>query len=68
MTKVKVIKAYKDLELKRTVAKNDEFEVSEERANVLVTKELAIIVGSDLGKAKDTKSSSRKRKQSDVEC
>ena len=40
MKKVKVIKAYKDLEKKKTLPVNYEFEVTEERANVLIDKGL----------------------------
>ncbi len=46
MTKIKIIEAYKDLELKRTVKQNEILEVSDARAKELVKKKIAIIIPS----------------------
>ncbi len=42
--KVKVIKAYKDLQLNRTVTLNEVLSVTEERGNLLLSKGLVEIV------------------------
>lgn len=44
MTKVKVIFNYRDLELGRAVSVGEEFEVSDERATLLVSKRLVKIL------------------------
>ena len=51
MKRVKAIKRYSDVILKKTVEKDHEFEVNDDRANHLVKQGMVII----LGEVKETK-------------
>ncbi len=44
MTKIEVVKAYRDLELGRFVREGEKFEVSDERAELLLNKKFVKIV------------------------
>jgi len=44
MTKIEVVKAYRDLELGRFVKEGEKFEVSDERAELLLNKKFVKIV------------------------
>jgi hypothetical protein len=44
MTKIEVVKAYRDLELGRFVREGEKFEVSDERAELLLNKKFIKIV------------------------
>lgn len=62
MEKVKVIRPYKDLELKRTVLLNEILTVTKERANKLLTKELVEIVKENTKDNTNKKSKTNKNK------
>jgi hypothetical protein len=44
MTKIEVVKAYRDLELERFVREGEKFEVSDERAELLLNKKFVKIL------------------------
>lgn len=62
MEKVKVIRPYKDLELKRTVLLNEILTVTKERANKLLAKELVEVVKENTKDNTNKKSKTNKNK------